>query len=428
MGKQKGRHARCEHYHIIVASCTDARVKPLAFGISKNTIIGLFTALVFFIGASASFFLFTLLQNVNHYASLEAMRKNYGEQSVMLDETAQSVEDLRNDAAKAEEDAAAAKAAAAKAAMNASTSNNTAAMLKNATALAGIAATKAEDEEDEEDAKEAVDIYRGNIGASISLQTELLEDIPVTEQKIKWRSTNSRVAKVSEDGKITLLKPGKAVVTAKAGKQKLAVCDVICTSQFESVHFSQGDKKWKFSEAVGHSACMITAMAIMLANSDIAATPRTVYNICRSTSPNYKRLSEKYNVSFVSALSETSPYLKKFDGYRTFIKTPSKNYVAAVKEALDRNPEGVCIYFSGRGSHMIVAVGYVGDDIYYTDPGRRLEKGHLVKFNGTWVYYKHRMTYRHVSYMVALDKNPAVAVNAVAGKTAAASATTKTIP
>jgi predicted double-glycine peptidase len=106
----------------------------------------------------------------------------------------------------------------------------------------------------------------------------------------------------------------------------------------------------------------------------------------------------------VNALAKKSPYLESFNGEVTYIKNPAKNYVAAVKEALGRNPEGVCLYFKrGSEAHMIVAIGYKGDTIYYSDPGRVESKGNIVDFSQTWVYHEHKMTYKNIAYMAALD-------------------------
>ncbi len=53
---------------------------------------------------------------------------------------------------------------------------------------------------------------------------------------------------------------------------------------------------------------------------------------------------------------------------------------------------------------MIVAIGYIGNTIYYSDPGRVCEKGCEVTFKNTWVSHGHHMKYKHNVYMIAIDR------------------------
>ena len=209
---------------------------------------------------------------------------------------------------------------------------------------------------------------------------------------------------MASNGDVTLVGQGTATVTAWSGNNKVTVCSITCTMQLKSAHFYQADSKWKFTKDVGSRACQISSFAIMLTNAGIKANPRTVYEANGSLGLNFARLSSKYNVKFVSALAPDSPYLQNFNGKISTVKDPGKNYVAALKEALDRNPEGVCLYFRSNGGHMIVAVGYIGNEIYYSDPGRNTKKGYMINFSGTWCYYKHKMSYKDLKYIVAMDK------------------------
>lgn len=248
-----------------------------------------------------------------------------------------------------------------------------------------------------------VNSYKGKKGEGFALKAGILPE-NATNKKITWTSSNKCVAKVLADGTVTLTGAGKATITAVSGNKKKAVCTVTCTSQFNSAHFYQGDRQWKFPRKVRKNACVITSFAILLDNAGKNTTPRSVYNTCSSTSIRYSRLMSTFGIKLVNALSDSSPYLKSFNGYETYIKDPAVNYVAAVKEALDRNPEGVCAYFvKGNNAHMVVAIGYVGDEIYYSDPGRLFSKGYEVNFSRTWSYYKHKMTYKNLCYLVALD-------------------------
>lgn len=245
--------------------------------------------------------------------------------------------------------------------------------------------------------------YKGKKGECFVLKADILPE-NATNKKITWTSSNKNVAKVTADGTVTLMGAGKATITAITKNKKKAFCIVTCTSQFDSSHYYQGDRQWRFPRRVRKNACVITSFAILLDNAGINATPRSVYNICSSTSLRYNRLMSTFGVKMVNALSDSSPYLENFNGYETYIKDPAVNYVAAIKEALDRNPEGVCAYFvKGNNAHMIVAIGYEGDEIYYSDPGRVFTRGFEVNFTRTWTYYKHKMTYKNLCYLVALD-------------------------
>lgn len=167
--------------------------------------------------------------------------------------------------------------------------------------------------------------------------------------------------------------------------------------------YYQGSSKWRFTRTVAKKACLITAYAITISNMGISATPRTVYQSNgNSCSMNIDRMAASFGVRPVCALNADSQYLRGFNGCQTYINNPSKNAVPAIKEALDKNPEGVIVSFrKGSKAHSIVACRYEGDTIYYSDPGRT--RTTLLIFNNTWVRYKHRMTYANVDNIVALD-------------------------
>lgn len=169
--------------------------------------------------------------------------------------------------------------------------------------------------------------------------------------------------------------------------------------------FYQGDSRWRFSSSVKNKACLLTAYAITINNMGITVTPRTVYEGNGSrTSISMSRLQSAFGIRAVCALASDSPYLASFDGHKTYVKESYANAVAAIKAALDRNPEGVILYFKkGSRSHAVVACKYSGNTIYYSDPGR--SKNKLLTFSETWVSYHHRMTYAHLAEMVALDRS-----------------------
>lgn len=167
--------------------------------------------------------------------------------------------------------------------------------------------------------------------------------------------------------------------------------------------YYQGSSQWKFSSSVRKSACIISSYAITINNMGIPATPRFIYESNgRRTPMNIGNLATNFGVVPVSALASDSPYLSSFDGHKTYIADPANNAVAAIKEAIDKHPEGVICYFKkGSKAHAIVACRYEGDTIYFSDPGRT--RTTLLTFNDTWVYYKHKMTYANLVEVVALD-------------------------
>jgi hypothetical protein len=174
--------------------------------------------------------------------------------------------------------------------------------------------------------------------------------------------------------------------------------------------YYQGSSSWRFSEEVRKRACLLTAFAIVIRNMGIEATPRTLYKTNGGTPINMARLERNFGVIAAPALAEESALLDRFDGRSTRIKSKSKNYEAAVKEALKLHPEGVILYFkNGKGAHAIVACKVdENGTIYYSDPGRN--KGRLLTFRETWVSHQHKMKYGNLSEMIALDLEDGVSL------------------
>ncbi len=169
--------------------------------------------------------------------------------------------------------------------------------------------------------------------------------------------------------------------------------------------YYQGDPKWGFSSSVRKSACVITAYAVTINNMGTPCTPPDIYKSNGNQTPmKIDNLKKNFGVKPVSGLGSSSKYLASFDGAYTFIKNPSSNYEAAVKEALARNPEGVILYFKkGSDAHAVVACKLSDGKIYYSDPGRN--RTTLVDFSETWCKVGHNMSYIHLAYMIALDRS-----------------------
>jgi len=158
------------------------------------------------------------------------------------------------------------------------------------------------------------------------------------------------------------------------------------------------------SKIVEKNACLISAYAMVLTNAGVYATPKTVYKANNnSTGGNLQRIAGNLGVTLVCALDSDSPYLSSYSSTgRTYVKDPEKNTEAAIKEALDRNPEGVVLYFQkGSHGHAIVAVKYDSKGIIYCDPGRT--KGSMIRWSDTWCSYNHKMSLEHIDYIMALD-------------------------
>ncbi len=169
--------------------------------------------------------------------------------------------------------------------------------------------------------------------------------------------------------------------------------------------YYQGDPKWGFSSSVRKSACVITAYAVTINNMGTPCTPPDIYKSNGNQTPmKIDNLKKNFGVKPVSGLGSSSKYLASFDGAYTFIKNPSSNYEAAVKEALARNPEGVILYFKkGSDAHAVVACKLSDGKIYYSDPGRN--RTTLVDFSETWCKVGHNMSYTNLAYMIALDRS-----------------------
>ena len=57
----------------------------------------------------------------------------------------------------------------------------------------------------------------------------------------------------------------------------------------------------------------------------------------------------------------------------------------------------------GSERHAVVAIRYSGDTIYFSDPGRVSSKGYNVTWKNTWCYVGHRMSYKHLNFIMAID-------------------------
>ena len=311
-GKEK--HSRNERFNILILSKTDARTKPVSFNIGKKVITAFLTAFVFFIAAISGGLVFLIVRNAQDTQTISALGNQTKEKVALIDQSMREFQKLYNSIFE-------------------SASNTT----KNMPVSPSFETTANSPASEAQEELALKSKYEGKIGDFFTLAAGA--QLKETATKAKYRSSNSKVAKVSAQGEVTLTGPGKAVILCTAGKDKKTVCNITCESQFDSVHYLQSDLRWKFPVGIKSRACIASSFAITLENAGIHATPRTVYNTS-GLSLNFERLSEKFGIEFVNALSDTSPYLDSFNGGVTVIKNPARNYIAAMKEALGKKPPG----------------------------------------------------------------------------------------
>lgn len=66
-----------------------------------------------------------------------------------------------------------------------------------------------------------------------------------TNKKIKWSSSNTSVAKVNQKGKVTAVKKGKCVITAKVEKKKLK-CKVTVKKLAHTIYVTPTGEKYHY--------------------------------------------------------------------------------------------------------------------------------------------------------------------------------------
>ena len=238
----------------------------------------------------------------------------------------------------------------------------------------------------------------------------------VCDSDLQYSSSDLRVATVNSEGTIEAHQMGEATVTVRTvdGKETES-CKVFVDIDmpeevkvvYPKVHYYQGDEEWGFPRAVRKKACALTSMAMLLKNSGIDTDPADAYERNgKSTGMGYHKLLDSFEKQYDCAVPYDSDYLMSYSAEtgKTFIKNPAKNYEAAVREALERHPEGVLCYFvRGRGSHAVVAIADENGTIRYNDAGRKAEKGENVAFEDTWCSHRHRMEYGDLAYMIAIS-------------------------
>lgn len=182
--------------------------------------------------------------------------------------------------------------------------------------------------------------------------------------------------------------------------------------------YYQSEPAWQFP-GNGSGYCWVCSYAMLLNDTVGNVTPKDVakVNLAQGASGAYcyhYQIVSALGAAFTPALSTESKYYQKYDSAKgaTYIENPEhdeKIGIAALKEALDRNPAGVLVRFNEKYPHTIVAVGYSGDTIYFNDPmnkngGVNVEgKNGKIPFECTYPGIK-GFTLGDVSFLQAIKK------------------------
>lgn len=139
--------------------------------------------------------------------------------------------------------------------------------------------------------------------------------------------------------------------------------------------YFQNQDLWEL-ENYGSSYCWVTCYAMVLNNLIGDVTPPDIAKVnlenCESGAYCYHyQIAEAFGVRFTEAIDEDSEYFDYLhDGYATYIKNEEKDEeiaINAIKEALDKHPEGIMVRFE-ESPHTIVATYYDDENIYFNEP------------------------------------------------------------
>ncbi|MBE7045298.1 MAG: copper amine oxidase N-terminal domain-containing protein [Ruminococcaceae bacterium] len=139
--------------------------------------------------------------------------------------------------------------------------------------------------------------------------------------------------------------------------------------------YYQSQEDWAF-ENRGSGYCWVCcyAMAISRATGQ-QVTPTMVaeYNKSHGSSGAFMQhngIATNFGVQFAQAIDSDSGYFEQYDSWKgaTYLKVENdEQAIAAIKEALDKHPQGVMVRYT-VSPHTLLAVGYEGDTIYFHEP------------------------------------------------------------
>lgn len=159
------------------------------------------------------------------------------------------------------------------------------------------------------------------------------------------------------------------------------------SDDFEKIFYSQRNSEWGF-ENNGNGYCWTTVYAMAITEVlKTSVTPDMIAEInLKKGSGAFTQHGDiiaEYGVRFVPAIDESSIYFDRFEEWRgsTYIKAEDDAAaIAAIKEALDKNPQGVMVRYTIY-PHTLYAVGYENDVIYFHEPA--YEESSAVTFEET---------------------------------------------
>ena len=149
----------------------------------------------------------------------------------------------------------------------------------------------------------------------------------------------------------------------------------IAWSPDKKVFFSQKQTEWGFENG-GGGYCWVCAYAMALTETlETVVTPDMVAAVNKESGSSgafmqHAKITDKFNVSFTPAIDENSDLFQRYESWKgaTYVKAETdEDAVRDLKEALDKNPQGVMVRYTVY-PHTLYAVGYSGDEIYFNEP------------------------------------------------------------
>ncbi|HIZ40825.1 MAG TPA: Ig-like domain-containing protein [Candidatus Anaerobutyricum stercoris] len=101
----------------------------------------------------------------------------------------------------------------------------------------------------EKTSKSSIRLSQSNITIYVGQKVKLKATVKGKNKKIKWKSSNNKVAKVNKKGKVTGVSPGQVKVTAKVGNKKATcIVNVIIKHPTYSQYFMVNVQKSKYGD------------------------------------------------------------------------------------------------------------------------------------------------------------------------------------
>lgn len=106
------------------------------------------------------------------------------------------------------------------------------------------------------------------------------------KRKLKWKSSNEKIAKVSNSGKVTGVKEGTATVTVKTAAGRAASCVVKVSTGAKNyvVNTTAGTQKYRLYDQtdyggyIAQSGCTLTAVSIVASHYGLNYSPVKIHN------------------------------------------------------------------------------------------------------------------------------------------------------